>query len=170
MRKKASSTGNSDLLYETNIVFPLKKPETYFDSLVNINVNNLREYYSMVKSHTNKSFWIALVLTVAGFFLIIGGISLIFFDLVDQNISVLITISGVITEFISAASFYLYNSTVKQLKEYFDSLVHVQKVLLSFKVIEDAKGTTEESKNIMMNKALEYIWGDRPNLSTNQKE
>lgn len=167
MKKKNISTGNNALLDDTTIFYPFKEPETYFDSLVNINVDNLREYYSMVKSHTNKSFWIALILTVAGFLLIIGGISLIFLDLVNQNISIIITISGVITEFISAASFYLYNSTVKQLKEYFDSLVHVQKVLLSFKVIEDAKGTTQESKDIMMNKAMEYIWGDRPNFSNN---
>ena len=165
MKRKTLSTGNNTLI--DNLIFPFKEPETYFDSLVNINVNNLREYYGMVKSHTNKSFWIALMLTITGFLLIIGGISLIFFEVVDQNISIIITISGVITEFISAASFYLYNSTVRQLKDYFDSLVHVQKVLLSFKVIEDAKGTSQESKEMMMHKAMEYIWGDRPNLVKN---
>lgn len=167
MKKKKISTGKNALLDDTNVLYPFKEPVTYFDSLVNINVHNLRGYYSMVKSHTNKSFWIALILTVTGFLLIISGISLIFFDIVNKNISIIISISGVIIEFISVASFYLYNSTVKQLKEYFDSLVHVQKVLLSFKVIEDAKGTTQESKDIMMNKAMEYIWGDRPNLSKN---
>jgi hypothetical protein len=50
-------------------------------------------------------------------------------------------VSGVVTEFISGVFFYLYNRTVRQLKEYHDSLLSVQNVLLSFKLVNDTEDT-----------------------------
>jgi Cyanobacterial TRADD-N associated 2-Transmembrane domain len=37
--------------------------------------------------------------------------------------------AGVVTEFIAAVFFYLYNRTVRQMKEYHDSLLSVQNIL-----------------------------------------
>lgn len=43
-----------------------------------------------------------------------------------------------LVEFISGIFFYLYSRTVQQLKAYHNSLLNVQNVLLSFKLIDDS--------------------------------
>ncbi|CSA75054.1 TRADD-N-associated membrane domain-containing protein [Vibrio cholerae] len=60
--------------------------------------------------------------------------------------------SGVIVEFISGVFFWLYSKTTQQLKGYHDSLVDIQNVLLSFKVVEDTadKETKLEMAKIMI--------------------
>jgi len=129
------------------------KPE-YFDSLVKINVENLAAYYSLVKTHTSQSFKVSLVISVIGFMLIAAGL-VIGFKYDDKTIGYISTGSGIITEFISGVLFYLYNKTVRQLKEYHDSLINVQNILLSFKLIEST--TDEKAKAEMVTKMLEYL-------------
>ncbi len=129
------------------------KPE-YFDSLVKINVENLAAYYSLVKTHTSQSFKVSLMISVIGFMLIVAGL-IIGFKYDEKTIGFISTGSGLITEFISGVLFYLYNKTVRQLKEYHDSLIDVQNILLSFKLIEST--TDEKSKAEMVTKMLEYL-------------
>lgn len=129
------------------------KPE-YFDSLVKINVENLAAYYSLVKTHTSQSFKVSLTISVFGFILIVSGL-IIGFKYPDKIIGYVSAGSGVLTEFISSVLFYLYNKTIRQLKEYHDSLINVQNVLLSFKLIEST--TDEKAKADMVTKMLEYL-------------
>ncbi|ANF98903.1 hypothetical protein AR543_18795 [Paenibacillus bovis] len=84
-----------------------------------------------------------------------GG--LIFSYLFDDlgNISYLVTGSGVLVEVISALMFYLYNRTVLQLKDYHDSLLDVQNILLCFKLVED---TSDESIRVeVMKQMIEFL-------------
>lgn len=129
------------------------KPE-YFDSLVKINVENLAAYYSLVKTHTSQSFKVSLLISIVGFALIAAGL-IIGFKYDDKIIGYISTGSGIVTEFISGILFYLYNKTVRQLKEYHDSLINVQNILLSFKLIEST--TDEKAKAEMVSKMLEYL-------------
>lgn len=129
------------------------KPE-YFDSLVKINIENLAAYYSLVKTHTSQSFKVSLLISVVGFALIGAGL-VIDFEYDKKTIGYISTGSGVITELISGVLFYLYNKTIRQLKEYHDSLINVQNILLSFKLIEST--TDEKVKAEMVTKMLEYL-------------
>jgi hypothetical protein len=127
----------------------------YFDKLVKINVDNLAEYYALVKVHTSQSFRVSLIVGVIGFFLLIGGLALGFQFKKYSMISYIAAGSGVIVEFISGVLFYLYNKTVIQLKDYHDSLINVQNVLLSFKLIEDTED--EKLKADMISKMIEFL-------------
>jgi hypothetical protein len=129
------------------------KPE-YFDSLVKINVENLAAYYSLVKTHTSQSFKVSLLISIIGFILIVTGL-IIGFKYDDKIIGYIASGTGIVTEFISSVLFYLYNKTVRQLKEYHDSLINVQNILLSFKLIENT--SDEKSKAEMVSKMLEYL-------------
>jgi small-conductance mechanosensitive channel len=130
---------------------------SYFDRLVQINLVNLDDYYRLVKVHTNNSFRIATSAGVVGFLLIVFGLIIGFFDkeVGTQGLTYISAGSGVLTEFISGIFFYLYNRTVRQLKSYHDSLLVVQNILLSFKIIEDIKDETEKVK--VAGKMLEYL-------------
>jgi hypothetical protein len=134
---------------------------TYFDSLVKINVENLGEYYSLVKLHTSNSFRAAIAAGVLGFVFILLGLGL---GLVregnTQTVAIISTAAGIITNFISAIFFYLYNRTVQQLKSYHDSLLNVQNIMLSFKIIGDLQSA--DTKAAMMSKMITYLIGQKP--------
>jgi hypothetical protein len=123
-----------------------EKP-TYFESLVEINVLNLASYYELVKTHTDKSFRLTVRICLFGFFLIVSGLVIGFVDYSNALlISITATASGIITDLISGVFFYLYNRTVQQMKEYHNSLINVQNILLSFKLIEDTQDEHEKAK------------------------
>ena len=95
-----------------------------------------------------------MIIAIIGFLLLVVGLSIGFFtNRVD--ISYIATRSGIITEFIAAVFFYLYNKTVRQLKEYYDGLLKFQNVLLSFKLVDEI--SDEVRKAEMMGKILDNL-------------
>ncbi len=130
----------------------------YVEGLVSINVENLAAYYQVVKSHAQKSFYVSLIVGMIGFLLIAAGLVLGYASPQGQLILTYIAAgAGVVTEFISAVFFYLYYRTVRQMKEYHDSLIIVQNTLLSFKIVgETEKG---DQKLRMIEKLLLYLIG-----------
>ncbi|HEX5284062.1 MAG TPA: hypothetical protein VFW30_08075 [Bryocella sp.] len=137
-----------------------KGDDSYFDSLVKINVENLAEYYELVKSHTDKSFSVSVGAGIIGFLLIVTGLTLSFIQVGPGHVPGITEGAGIITEFISAVFFYLYNKTVASMKGYHDSLLAVQNILLSFKLVGDTEAAPE-AKARMVEQMLEYLIGNR---------
>jgi len=130
----------------------------YFDRLVDINVNNLGDYYGLVRLHNDKSFSISVGAGVVGFVLIAAAIGLALFSNAGQKLPTAISAgSGVITEFIGAVFFYLYNRSVREMRDYFDSLLTVQNILLSLKLVNDTRDEKEKVKMVGM--MLSYLVG-----------
>jgi protein-S-isoprenylcysteine O-methyltransferase Ste14 len=123
---------------------------SYFDSLVKINVDNLTLYYALVKTQTERSFWVAVWVGVVGYgFLLLSFIvGLTRVPPSDFQPSWIAAGAGILTEFISATFFYLYNKTVRQMRGYHDSLLAVQNVLLSFKLIGETRDETERTRMV----------------------
>lgn len=158
LRAKRRILGRSGLVAATEGSSP-----AYFDRLVDINVSNLEAYYGLVKVHTNNSFQVAISAGCVGFLLIITGLILGFTNLTNaESISYLSAGAGIVTEFIASVFFYLYNRTVRQLKEYHDSLIRVQNILLSFKIVGDTKD--DNRKNILMELMMKCLIATRPDL------
>jgi hypothetical protein len=132
-----------------------QKGSDYFDRLVTINVDNLAEYYALVKVHTQQSFQLSSVVATIGFALIVAGLTAQFLGFGSDNASYATTAAGTMVEVIAGLFFYLYNKTVRQLKEYHDGLLDVQNILLSFKLID---GTKDESARANMTlKMIEFL-------------
>lgn len=136
---------------------------TYFDRLVEINIDNLGAYYALVKAQADRSFMASIVVAFVGFFLISVGLAI---GITNTSNTLTITYissgSGVITEFIAGVFFYLYNKTVIQMKGYHDSLLTVQNVLLSFKIIGDIQ--KEDDRIKMVGQMLTYLVGVQKHL------
>lgn len=147
----------------------LKKKMGYFDRLVKINLDNLNDYYELVQANTRKSFNLSAAIGVIGFLIIIISLILGYVKEEFKDISYITAGAGVIVEMISSIFFYLYNKTVRQLKEYHDSLLGVQNILLSFKLVnEDIK--QDEKKSPIIEKMVEYLIGREPfGISQTQK-
>lgn len=141
---------------------------SYFDRLVDINVTNLDAYYGLVKVHTNNSFLFSMSAGCIGFLLIVTGLIMGFTNVTNaQIISYVSAGAGIITEFIAGVFFYLYNRTVIQLKEYHDSLIHVQNILLSFKIVGDTKDDTQ--RNAMMELMMKCLIAPMPKILKKKK-
>lgn len=138
----------------------LDSPEgDYFERLVKINVENLSAYYVTVKSHANKSFLTSLAVGLVGFgFIGFGMAQSMKGGQTALPVATLSGVSGVATEFISAVFFYLYNKTVRQMKEYHDSLLAVQNILLSFKLVGEMEA---QEKPTMIAVMINYLVGQR---------
>ena len=128
---------------------------SYFDALVEINIENLGAYYSMIKSHTNNSYLISAITGVVGFCFIIVGLGLEFFVNSSSSVALISAGAGIIVEFIAAIFFVLYSRTITQLKAYHHSLLDAQNVLLSFKIVEDT--SSEDVKAQMMTQMLNFL-------------
>lgn len=154
VRKRQLIEEIESLKSKRNTLRPLKNNTnvTYFDRLVDINISNLSDYYIMVKEHTNKSFFASISAGAIGFLLIITGLLIGFSDLNNaSSVAYISSGSGVIVEFISGVFFWLYSKTTQQLKGYHDSLVNIQNILLSFKVVED---TNDKETKLEMAKTM----------------
>ena len=132
------------------------KDEPYFDKLVKINVENLSEYYLLVKEHTKQSFTLSVAIISIGFILITGGLAIGFVKPEFKDISYVSTASGTLISFIGGSVFWLYSRTVLQLKHYHDSLLDVQNILLAFKLVESADKDSTERSN-MTQKMIEFL-------------
>lgn len=139
---------------QTNIK-PTKNNSEYFDSLVSINIKNLEDYYTLVKDSNRKSFNTSLWIAITGIIFIAIGLGIGFFYENLKDVSYIATASGILIEIVTALLFYLYNKTVIQLKEYHSSLLDVQNVLLSFKLIGDI--SDETTKLELMKEMLEFL-------------
>lgn len=128
----------------------------FFKELVGFNIEYLRAYNALIKNHTQKSFFVSIVSGIFGFGLIMVGICLGFLDKnnLTNNLTYIAAVSGIIIEFISGIFFYLYNRTVRELKEYHNSLLDVQNVLLSFNIVQDLEG---EAKAEMLSQVISSL-------------
>lgn len=128
---------------------------SYFDKLVAINLENLGSYYNLVKVHTDNSFYLNICAGSIGFILIIVGILIGLFREDRAIVSYVAFGSGIITEFITGVFFFLYTRSIRELKSYHDSLLKVQNILLSFKLIGDV--TDDEQKIQMISQMLNSL-------------
>jgi hypothetical protein len=137
--------------------------EEYFGKLVEINVDNLSAYYEQVKIHANKSFVVSLIMSIIGFTIIIAGLVVGFYSEEQKTLIIYVsTASGIVTEVIAALFFYLYTQTVHQMKGYHDSLLYVQNILLSLRLIEGADDIDAAAKAGSINKLIEYLLKQKP--------
>jgi len=116
-----------------------------------------------VKVHTEKSFFVCVAAGVVGFLLVMAGLAVGFIDRNAATIAYLSAGAGIITEIISGIFFYLYNRTVRQMKTYHDSLLAVQNILLSFKLLDDTEGGPD--KAAMVTQMVTYLVGKHEGVS-----
>ena len=141
---------------ESRIENVLPESDSYFDRLVNINIRHLNDYYRLVSEQTDKSFGLSRSVSLVGFgFILIGLVVGLAVPDNQRLVAYLTTAAGILINFISSIFFYLYNRTVRQLKEYHTSLIQVQNVLLSFKIIEDI--SVDDGKHDITKQMIEFL-------------
>jgi hypothetical protein len=150
-------------------VIPIEAAEKYFAGLATSNLRSLKDYYYLVEEQSDKSFKNASRVGIFGFLLIVAGVIIgLVRGIEDVPIAYISSVAGVITEFISAVFFVIYNRSVAQLKDYHKYLVDLQNLLLAFKIIDDVPVEAEKIK--LISKIIEGLINNTSSKLTTQAE
>jgi MFS family permease len=112
-----------------------KIDQDFFNNLVKINFKYIDKYYLQTQLQADKAFYTALGAGIVGLAITIGGIIMMFTGKVAA--SYVTTGAGMISQFIAAVFFYLYNRTVMRMAEYHRKLVLTQNIGLALRITQD---------------------------------
>lgn len=121
-------------------------------NIIQLNLNQTTEYYTINKGQARKSFGISVTAIVIGSLTILVGIYLVYFG-DGQKISVISIISGVVLEIIGGMYFVIYNKSIKQLNYFYNKLEKVQDTMLAIELtngIEDKDKSLELKEKIIL--------------------
>ncbi|ESQ16681.1 MAG: hypothetical protein N838_25705 [Thiohalocapsa sp. PB-PSB1] len=106
----------------------------FVTNLVKINFKYLDKYYLQTQVQAEKSFVLSAISAAIGFSIILAGIGLMFRS--QTNPAYVTVGAGVLSEFIAAVFFYLYNRTIIKMSDYHQKLVITQNISLALKISE----------------------------------
>lgn len=130
--------------------------EDIFENSIKMSYKYLDQYYSQTKEQAQKGFWATMFVAALGAILIAGGIIAMYFGAADS--SYVTCGAGVITEFISAVFFYLYNRTVSSMGSYHNKLVLSHNVSIALKVAESLPADDQaKAKNQIVSELLKDV-------------
>lgn len=108
--------------------------EDIFENSIKMSYKYLDQYYLQTREHAQRGFLVTVCVAVFGAVLIGAGIIAMFIG--ETSPSYVTCASGVITEFISAIFFYLYNRTISSMSKYHNKLVLSQNISIALKVAD----------------------------------
>lgn len=130
--------------------------EDIFENSIKMSYKYLDQYYLQTREQAQKGFLATVCIAVFGAILIGAGIIAMFLG--KTNPSYVTCASGVITEFISAIFFYLYNKTISSMSKYHNKLVLSQNISIALKVAESLSTDDKiKAKNQIINELLKDI-------------
>jgi len=133
-----------------DLVDGLQDKSNFYDKLIQINFKYTDKYYQQTQEQADKSFRLATFASITSFIVLVFGIHKIYSDGGDTP-SYLTTISGVLTSFVSAVFFYLYNQTIQKMAGYHKKLVLSQNINLALKI---AQGIEDKAEKVTALKIL----------------
>ncbi len=95
--------------------------EDVFENSIKMSYKYLDQYYLQTREQAQKGFFVTVGVSIFGAVLLGIGIVAMFFEKTEP--SYVTCASGVITEFIAAIFFYLYNKTIVSMSKYHNKLV-----------------------------------------------
>lgn len=130
--------------------------EDVFENSIKLSYKYLDEYYSQTREQAQKGFYITVFVAMFGALLIAIGIVIMYFDKIEP--AYVTCAAGVITEFISAIFFYLYNRTITSMGSYHNKLVLSQNVSIALKVADSLPEEEKaKSKNLIIEELLKNV-------------
>lgn len=124
----------------------------FFTNLVKINFKYLDAYYLQTQVQAEKSFLLSALAAIIGLGIIIAGIVMMFLD--KTKPAYVTTGAGILSEFIAAILFYLYNRTILKMSEYHQKLVITQNISLALRIAETLPDSEKTGAQVELIKAL----------------
>jgi hypothetical protein len=124
--------------------------KNFFTTLVKLNYKYLDKYYFQTQAQAKRSFLLSTFAAVVALGLVVSGIVILYAHpegasggadqwSPEKWAGVTATIAGMLSQFIAAVFFYLYNTTVAKMAEYHQKLVLTQNVGLALRITDELK-------------------------------
>lgn len=140
-----------DAVYAKNDV-----EEDIFENSIKMSYKYLDQYYLQTREQAQRGFFVTVCVAIFGAVLIGGGIIAMFVGATEP--SYITCATGVITEFIAAIFFYLYNRTVASMSKYHNKLVLSQNISIALKVSDSLPPEEKiKTKNLIVTELLKDI-------------
>ena len=124
------------------------KPKADLFDAVQLNLNEIREYCVVNKKQAWSSFGFGVFAILVGLATLVFGVWRFYLDSsTNLTVTALVSISGILVQFIGASSLYLYLTTLRQGNFYFAHLVQMQDIMLSIRLCAE---TPDEAKRIVL--------------------
>jgi hypothetical protein len=94
----------------------------------------LESYYTLNVQHLRWSFWASLTALVIGLIALLVGVALLYLGAIGISAS-LVTIGGVVSQFIGAGFFVLYSRNLKQLNVFYEKLIKHQDTMYAIGLV-----------------------------------
>lgn len=107
----------------------------------------LESYLRRNLSQIRWIFGLTLLVMLAGFAIIVYGITRIYQDPANFQPSIVVTASGLIVEFVAASFLVIYKSTMEQARDYVNILERINAVGMSVQIIENIEGSQVELRD-----------------------
>lgn len=132
------------------------KEEDIFENSFQLNHKYLKLYYAQTAEHAEKGFQLAKTVSACGAIIAAAGIIAMFAG--EVNAAYVTTACGVMTEFISAIFFYLYNKTVQSMCTYHNKLVLSQNIALALKIADSLSDAVKDDvKRDIINELIKDV-------------
>lgn len=130
--------------------------EDIFENAIKMSYKYLDQYYLQTREQAQRGFLVTVCVAIFGAVLIGVGIVTMFLELTQP--SVITCAAGVITEFIAAVFFYLYNRTVSSMSKYHNKLVLSQNISIALKIADSLPEQDKvRTKDLMVAELLKNI-------------
>lgn len=130
--------------------------EDIYQNLIKISYKYLDEYYLQTRQQAQNGFWVTMSVSIMGAAIIAIGIGAMFLG--KATPAYVTTASGVITEFIAAVFFYLYNKTIVSMSDYHNKLVLSQNISIALKVADTLPDSDKtKAKNTIIDELLKDV-------------
>jgi arginine exporter protein ArgO len=107
----------------------------------------LESYLSRNLSQVRWIFFLTLIVMLAGFVIIGYGVMRVYQSPDNFKPSIVVTISGVVVEFISATFLLIYKSTMEQAKDYVNILERINAVGMSVQILDNIESEDSELRD-----------------------
>lgn len=130
--------------------------EDIFENAIKMSYKYLDQYYLQTREQAQRGFLVTVCVAIFGAALIGVGIVTMFLELTQP--SIITCAAGVITEFIAAVFFYLYNRTVSSMSKYHNKLVLSQNISIALKIADSLPEQDKvKTKDLMVAELLKNI-------------
>ena len=110
-----------------------------FGANLELNLNQLKEYYVINKSQARSSFRMGVTAVLLGLVAILVGVGLLYAGGGQRNhigVAIATAVAGLLGQFIGGSCFYLFNKAQDQSVHYYDRLTELQGTLLAVHLVE----------------------------------
>ena len=143
-------------LHRYVLEFEAESKEDIFENSIKMSYKYLDQYYLQTREQAQRGFFVTVCVAIFGAILIGVGIGAMFLEKTEP--SYVTCASGVITEFIAAIFFYLYNKTISSMSNYHNKLVLSQNISIALKVADTLPSDDKvKAKNTIIKELLKDI-------------